>query len=402
METENHHKIETLLQEEELLRLLRENPSGAEEMIERLCRENPGRAESIRLTGSLVQYYSTEIPEVAEEEAGSMWENILAGSRAEKKPARIVRLMPALAVAASVAVLLCLAFYFFRDQDKGESMREFAEREAVIGSEARIILSDGTDHTLKSNDSHIQYDKDGKEIVIEDKSNQSEKLVNRTSDEKPVYNQIIVPYAVRHSVTLSDGTVVQLNSGSKLVFPALFSGSKREVYLEGEGYFDVARDASKPFVIGTNFLNVRVLGTHFNVSAYRNEDGASVVLEEGSVEVYNNNKIDNDLCRIKPGEGCFYSDGVSGFKVHNVDVAEYTSWKDGIYQFRDQSLGSVARRIEKYYNRKILVSDRELSERILSGKLVLASSIEETIKFLAKTTKSGYKIQEDGTYVFLK
>jgi ferric-dicitrate binding protein FerR (iron transport regulator) len=304
-------------------------------------------------------------------------------------------------MAASVAILVSIGFYFF-ENSSNNSIREFANKQVGVSNEARIIISDGSEYRLKSNNSHIQYDADGKKIVIEEKIGQAEKLNNQSKDAKDIYNQIVVPYGRRHSVTLSDGTVVKLNSGSKLVFPAKFSDSKREVFLKGEGFFDVAKNAGKPFIVKTDYINVKVLGTHFNISAYENEKAATAVLVEGSVEVYNNNFFNNNRCKIKPGQGCFFTENAAGFKIQNVDVNEYVSWKDGYFQFKDQQLGTIAKKVEKYYNKKISFDDNELALRIISGKLVLAERFEVTMDFLARATKSRYILKENGTCIFVK
>jgi transmembrane sensor len=393
-------EFESLLQHEEFIRLLNENPQEADRLIEDLYKENPGKEESIRLAVKLLLYYKAEQMDFDRDEITKMWKNILHKSE-NRKQVRIFPVAPVWRIAASVAILLSLTFYFF-EYSRTNSIRRFAEAKVAISDEARIIKSDGSEYRLRLNNSHIKYENDGKEIVIEEKNDQTEKLTNQQPETKAVFNQIVVPYGRRHSVTLCDGTVVQLNSGSKLVFPAKFPGSKREVFLKGEGYFEVHKDVSKLFIVHTDFINVKVLGTHFNISAYEDEKSATTVLVEGSVEVYNNNFLNNNLCKIKPGEGCFYTDNASGFKIRNVDVNEYVSWKEGYLQIKDQKLGDITKKVEKYYNRKIAIEDNELAQRIISGKLILHSQLEGTLDFLAKTTRSQYKLKEGGIYGFFK
>lgn len=393
-------EFESLLQSEEFIRLLNENPQDADRLIEDLCRENPDKEESIRLAVKLLRYYKAEQRDVDREEITKMWKNILQKSK-NRKQVRVFPVAPVWRIAASVAILLSLTFYFF-EYTRTDSIRRFAEAKVAISDEARIIKSDGSEYRLKLNNSHIKYENDGKEIVIEDNNDQTEKLTNQQAEIKAVLNQIVVPFGRRHSVTLCDGTVVQLNSGSKLVFPAKFPGSKREVFLKGEGYFEVYKDAGKPFIVHTDFINVKVLGTHFNISAYEDEISAAAVLVEGSVEVYNNNFFKNNLCKIKPGQGCFFTGNDAEFRIQNVDVNDYVSWKDGFLQIKDQPLGNITKKVEKYYNKTIVIEDNELAHRIISGKLVLDARLEGTLDFLAKTTKSQYILKEGGIYVFCK
>ena len=395
------YKIEfkSLLQNNEFVRRLIENPLQTDQFIDELCRENPEKEESIRMAARVVIRYQAEQMDVDVETITTMWNNILRKTTA-KKSTHDFRIAPFWWVAASIALLFSLTFFLFENFGN-QSLRKFAEEKVEVGNVAKIIISDGSEHRLTSKDSHVRYDADGKDIVIEEKD-QIEKLDNQDVESKNVYNQIVVPYGTRQSVTLSDGTVVQLNAGSKLAFPAKFTGAKREVFLKGEGYFEVAKDANKPFIVSTEIMNVKVLGTHFNVNAYENDKTTSAVLVEGSIEVYNNNLFDKDLCQIKPGQGCFFTENSTGFKIQNVEMNEFISWKDGYFQFKDKPFENLIKKVEQYYHKTIAIGDNELAHRALSGKLVLASKFEETLDFLARTTNSRCVEKGDGTYVFMR
>ena len=145
-----------------------------------------------------------------------------------------------------------------------------------------------------------------------------------------------------------------------------------------------------------------VLGTHFKISAYENENSAIAVLVEGSVEVYKDKFFKNDHLKIIPGQACFFTGKDSELSIQDVNVNEYISWKDGYYLLSDQPFGNIIKKIEKYYNKSVSIGDNELANRIISGKLVLAARLEDTMDFLAKTTKCRYALKEDGTYIFAK
>ncbi len=393
-------EFESLLLNEEFIQMLDKNPQESDRLIEDLCRKDPENEAYIRFAAQTLRRYHSDQLEVDREEIAKMWKNILQKS-VTKKPIRVLQVGTLWRIAASVTILLSLSIYFYQ-YTFNTSIRKLAEEKVILSDAARIIKSDGTEYRLKLNNSHIRYDTDGNEIVIEEKNDQTKKVANQPVYNKTVLNQIVVPYGRRYSVTLSDGTVVQLNSGSKLVFPAKFPESKREVFLKGEGYFAVAKDAGKPFIVMTDFMNVKVLGTHFNISAYENEPSASTVLVEGCVEVYTNNFINNHRCKIKPGEGCFFTGTTPEFKIQNVDVNEYVSWKDGFYQIKDKPFGNITKKVEKYYNKVISFEDNELAHHLISGKLVLDDNFEKTLDFLARTTKSQFTLREDGIYVFMK
>jgi len=391
-------EFESLLLNEEFVRMIKEQTGESDQMISDLCLENPDKTESILLAAQLVKHYQSENMDVLVAEKTRMWQNIIRISEARRSQ-HIFRFSRVWSMAASVALLLSLAFYLYQ-YSSNHSIRKFAAENVVVNDDARIIISDGSEYLLKSNDSHIKYDADGKDIVIEGNNDQTEKVSNQPMEAKEVYNQIVVPFGRRHSITLSDGTVVQLNSGSKLVFPAKFVGAKREVFLKGEGYFEVAKNASKPFVVNTDFINVKVLGTHFNISAYENVKSAIAVLVEGSVEVYKDNFLKNNHSKITPGQACFFTGNDSELYIQDVNVNEYICWKDGYYLLSDQPFGNIIKKIEKYYNKSVSIGDNELANRIISGKLVLAARLEDTMEFLAKTTKCRYALKEDGTYIF--
>lgn len=400
MERKKNIEFEMLLANEEFIRFVKEDRLRAEKLIDDLCRENPDREDAIRCAADLITYYHGQHASLDSETIRTMWGNILEKSgRKQQRPA--FSLTPFLKVAASVAVVMLLTFYSY-EYFRNNPIRKFAEKQVEISEEARIIISDGTAYKLKSNESHISYDADGKEIVVEEKNNQTERIYNQSEKSQEEYNQIVVPYGRRHNVTLGDGTVVQLNSGSTLIFPAKFSGGKREVYLKGEGFFEVTRSAERPFVVNTHSINIRVLGTKFNVSAYENETTASAVLVDGSVEVFDNKLFGGANLRIKPNQGCFFDKAHPDLIVKEVDVNEYISWKDGILQFKDQPLSDIIEKVEKFYNCTIIVEDEELANRIISGKLVLSSKFDDTIDLLARTTKSKYVIRDDNTSMLIK
>lgn len=400
MERKENIEFEMLLANEEFIRFVKEDRLRAKKLIDDLCRENPDREDAIRCAADLITYYHGQHASLDSETIRTMWGNILEKSgRKQQRPA--FSLTPFLKVAASVAVVMLLTFYSY-EYFRNNPIRKFAEKQVEISEEARIIISDGTAYKLKSNESHISYDADGKEIVVEEKDNQTERIYNQSEKSQEEYNQIVVPYGRRHNVTLGDGTVVQLNSGSTLIFPAKFSGAKREVYLKGEGFFEVTRNAERPFVVNTHSINIRVLGTKFNVSAYENEPTASAVLVDGSVEVFDNKLFGGANLRIKPNQGCFFDKTHPDLIVKEVDVNEYISWKDGILQFKDQPLSDIIEKVEKFYNCTITVEDEELANRIISGKLVLSSKFDDTIDLLARTTKSKYVIRDDNTCMLIK
>jgi len=303
--------------------------------------------------------------------------------------------------AASVFLaLIALASILFYVQVNKNPLKRFADQNRRLGDQSLIILSDGSNHVLSNNDSKIDYNASQGEVIIKKNEKDEETLHNSIVPDLTILNQVIVPYGQQQRVILSDGTSVRLNAGSRLVFPATFSGDKREVYLKGEGFFEVYKDSQHPFIVKTDFVDIKVLGTTFDISAYEDESIASTVLVEGSVTVFQKNKVfGNKSFVLSPGQGCFYSINDKQSKIKDVDVNFYTSWKNGIYQFMDVSIIDIIRSISKYYNVSIQVEGKELSDTRISGKLIISGEIDEVLQCMAKTLEGRFEKNEDGTYI---
>lgn len=164
--------------------------------------------------------------------------------------------------------------------------------------------------------------------------NEKIEYVNQRSD----YGQLT-------TVILSDGSKVSLNSNSKLSYPRLFTGNKREVTLEGEAYFEVSKDKDHPFVVKSATQEVEVLGTHFNINAYPMESGTKTTLIEGSVRVAG--LINHQSRLLVPGQQS--TNTSTSLTVETIDTESIISWKEGILEFRNASFETVAQRIKNLY-----------------------------------------------------
>jgi len=210
-------------------------------------------------------------------------------------------------------------------------------------------------------------------------------------------NQVLVPFGQQQNIVLNDGTTVTLNSGSRLIFPSSFTGNIRKVALSGEGYFHVHKDSLHPFIVKTKHLNVKVLGTIFDLSAYEDENVISTVLVEGSVIVFQKDNEKSSV--ISPGEGCFYSVNNKKSEIKSVNVCLYNSWKDGVYLFENESLRDVIKRIGKYYNVNIKINGENLLEIKISGKLIISGKAEDALEYISKTVECKFEKKKDGNYI---
>lgn len=174
---------------------------------------------------------------------------------------------------------------------------------------------------------------------------------------------LYVPAKQDYHITLSDGTKIWLNSISKLQFPLRFNGPQREVYIEGEAYLEVAKDASKPFIVHTKTTDIKVLGTKFNVNTYT-ENNAKTALVEGAVLLTANNKS----VRLTPGQQGVYSNN-DGFSVAPFDADQTISWINGIYYFQNNSLKEIATVINRWFDVEVIFENPQLANLRLSGLL---------------------------------
>lgn len=405
MNSKDNIDFERLLQDEELLKLISNQEISVRE-LSKLFAANPSFSrEDLLFAVEFIRFQRSEKKEMTHTEISELWEEIMDrhhNSNGDKGASRTAGRYFWRKAAASAALLFLCSIMLFTFLTPDDSLKNFAESMPEnSGENARIILSDGSEYILDNNHARVEYGADGKEVIIKKSDSDSEKLSNQHAEDEVILNQAIVPYGRRHRIDLSDGTVVELNSGSRLVFPAVFSGKKREVYLQGEAFFTVSRKEEQPFVVRSDFMDVQVLGTQFNVCAYKGENMVSAVLAEGSVDVVHKGKlISNTRVNLQPGQGYFYSVEKSEYEIAEVNLNQYISWKDGWLYMKDQPVQDIVKRLEKYYNIKIDIEEPRLAGAMVSGKLVLSDQMDHALGYLAKALEVRSVEQADGTFVF--
>jgi ferric-dicitrate binding protein FerR (iron transport regulator) len=201
-----------------------------------------------------------------------------------------------------------------------------------------------------------------------------------------VYNEIRVERGGRgNTLILPDGSKVMLNSATTFRYPAGFSETDRTVYLEGEAWFEIAKDETKPFIVKFKKQNITVLGTSFNVEAYSDENYSVVTLLSGSVSLETCNEKGESMSRmfLKPNQQAVSDDQSGSVSVRNVDetMAE-SSWVKGRYKFKDEALGNIAGRLEKYYDVQIHIEDESLRQMKFTGSFSKNQDIREILQVL--------------------
>lgn len=196
-------------------------------------------------------------------------------------------------------------------------------------------------------------------IIINEHNMLSYEDTPDTEAAEPISSELFVPKGTEYQIKLADGTLVFLNAETKLRFPSRFTGDTREVYLEGEAYFDVARDEQKPFIVKTAQYDVRVLGTRFNISAYPEGNYTRTVLVEGSVAV-SGGAMDKEVI-LKPNQ-LLDLDTKGAWSVTDVDAQYYTAWKDGRFRFLDERLEDIMLQIARWYDVEVVFADEEVKD----------------------------------------
>lgn len=212
-------------------------------------------------------------------------------------------------------------------------------------------------------------------------------------------NTISVPVGQRVNLKLPDGTLVWLNASSEIVYPAVFSGGKREVRLNGEAYFEVTHNIENPFVVRTEKCDIEVLGTKFNVEAYSNSNNFSTALMEGSVKVTGNDSSSRPVL-LKPDQEVRLKDG--RLMVSSINDYDQFRWREGLVCFKDVAFNELMTRFEKCYGISIIVENKTLEEYSCSGKFRISDGLDNALRILQRNAKYTFERNEDNTIVYIK
>ena len=290
-------------------------------------------------------------------------------------------------VAAVLLVVLGVAVYSWIRKETGpENMAQLVEVLSPGSSRATLILAGGREVHL--NDSvHLEIKEQmamikvkGDEVYYSEDAEYAD-----SSDLQPSINKVVTSRGGEYKLILSDGTKVWLNADSRFEFPSKFVGQERRVYVEGEVYFEVAKDVSHPFVVTTKQAKVRVLGTSFNVRAYPDEIYRTTLLE-GCVEVLSK----KDVVKLQPHEQ-WILDGDVG-RVAPVNVRMAASWKNGSFAFDDEPLLNVFQELERWYDVHVFIANEEIREMKFTGIFPRYANMDKVLNIVELATGVSCKV----------
>lgn len=284
--------------------------------------------------------------------------------------------------AASILVIIGLTVFF--QINNQSDISNFAATISVKPDTeyTQLMLSKEKIVQISAQESKIAYSGNGKQVNIE----AQEKVEQAIDADVVSYNTVIVPYGKRTQITLSDNSTIWLNSGSKLVYPVRFADNKREVFLDGEAVFEVTPDKTQPFHVVTRDMEIKVLGTIFDLCAYSDDSTVNTVLERGSVELnYKRGSLFGSTKeKMVPGMLAVYDLADETLVQKNVNTKDYTSWRYGYLVMEKKSLGSIAKKLSRYYNVSIEIESPELADETFSGYLDLRNSATQVLSLISE------------------
>jgi transmembrane sensor len=319
--------------------------------------------------------------------------------RVERKPAKIKAFYIKRLVAAAVIFLLMGAGAYMLFTSAQKPNKELPQHASAIkpalkknyispgGNRAILKLSDGTVIVLDSANEGMIAQQGSVKIIKLNNGRLSYNALTAKSTET-LYNTIITPRGGQYQLILSDGSEVWLNAASSLRFPASFTGGERNVELTGEGYFEIAKNATMPFNVKINDINIKVLGTRFNVNAYTDETFTSTTLLEGSVKISKSNKT----MLLKPGQQA-QAGKTKEIKVNdNVNLDEVVAWKNGLFQFKRATIETILRQAARWYDVEFDYYG-DIPDRF-SGQISRNVNASQLLQILELTGKAHFEIKE--------
>jgi len=207
------------------------------------------------------------------------------------------------------------------------------------------------------------------------------------ADAEVSYNTLSTPKGGEYQVVLPDGTKVWLDAASSITYPTAFTGNERRVKLTGQAYFEVAKNKEKPFYVGINNVQVRVLGTHFNISAYSDDNEITTTLLEGSVQVTKN----NTLSLLKPGQQAVVGNNSDKIAVSEANIDDAMAWKNGYFIFNDDNITGIMKKVCRWYNVDVEYRGN-YDDQQFGGTFYRSKSITELLNHLQKIGKIHFTI----------
>ncbi|MBX3255141.1 MAG: FecR domain-containing protein [Chitinophagaceae bacterium] len=295
------------------------------------------------------------------------------------------------AVAAAAVLLLGISSYWImqytRQETENTVSRNASGNKIVPGTNKAILtLNSGVTVELDSAAEGVLAKQAGLDII---KNKKGELLYHGVvqSEKEVAYNTVTTPRGGQYKVILPDGTTVWLNAASSITYPVGFTGDERKVAITGEAYFEVAKDAVRPFRVGLKDMTIEVLGTHFNIMGYEDEINKTTLLE-GAVSII----LENKKTLLKPGQQASIDDARNVKVLDNADVDEAVAWKNGLFSFNSVNIETIMRQAARWYNVEVEFSKKCTVS--FSGGITRSAAIEDFLAIMSETEKVKFDIRD--------
>ncbi|WP_372757930.1 FecR family protein [Mariniflexile sp.] len=309
------------------------------------------------------------------------WESLLTKMEVHKtEKTKPIFLLSWFKYAAMIVLFIGLGYFYQQGY--------FTKRTTLIIPSEQITLQLDSGEIKVIDDQNSTSILDTKGRIVGNQKGDKLIYTSDSEEELLVYNTVTVPYGKRFEIQLSDGTRVNINAGSSLRFPVTFlKGESRQVFLKGEAFFDVAKDANHPFIVNADEINVRVLGTKFNISSYSEDENINTVLVEGAVVTYRtgDDYLSNSAARLKPNYKAAWHKNNKLIRVEKTDVEVHTAWLDGKLVLQEVVFNDILKKLERQYNVIFENNNKSLESRYFTAKF----DVEDIYQVLESLSISG-------------
>ena len=334
---------------------------------------------------SISRFVKTE----EEEERG--WRQLQQKARS----GRSVRKIKWFPYAAAIVLILSVGgvFYFSGDKEQTEILPIAKNEVQVPGSRAVLILPDGRKVDLENEVLRSDLAQSDSLLLVSARSLKYRDI--DSPDTTEIFHTLEIPRGGEYLLTLSDGTMIYLNSESTLSFPVKFQGKERKVYLTGEAYFKVAKNTEHPFVVTAGELEVLVTGTTFGVRAYKDEKDIQTTLESGQVTV----RVEGKSVKLVPNKQVLFNKSTMGLEVRDVDVDLYLAWVDGRLVYDNCPLEKILTDLGRWYNIDVFYSRDELRSYQFSLNMKKHEEFTQVLELIGKTGEVQFEIKDNTVIV---
>lgn len=292
-------------------------------------------------------------------------------------------------IAAACVLLIGSSWLYFNGkQDSSEETGQIT----CGGPMARLTLGNGQVIDLEGKSQQLI----GKTGVVLDIGKEQLRYTTQGESGTEEYNTLEIPRRGEYRVVLADGTRVWLNSETVLRYPQIFPGKSRNVYLSGEAYFEVSPDAEKPFIVHLdNQKTIKVLGTSFNVHAYKDETEVAATLVEGKVSLQSGaHRIE-----LSRGEQAVWNSAENSLTKQKVDVRPYTAWKEGRFVFRKERLENIMKTVSRWYDVNVVYVDEKVKNLSFSGNVERYDDFDKIVAMLEMTRMVNFKVEKNSIFI---